>query len=164
MTFQCKVLNQKADISCVNKSGHLHVLTTEASSTEASSTDISVRVNIQSTSSPHLRDESSGHKKRSLTTLTSDDDLGNFLHYHPAAYWCPTCHQFTVDCGSLVEPLNAPTVILSNWLIQSVTYDGAQRILELEMNTGERFQHFSVPRRITIALVQADDCAKYMMD
>ena len=44
---------------------------------------------------------------------------------------------------------------LNNWLIQSVTYDGAQRILELEMNTRERFQHVGIPRRIAIALVQA---------
>jgi hypothetical protein len=62
----------------------------------------------------------------------------------------------------LVEPLNAPSVSLSNWLIQSVAYDGTQRILELEMNTGERFQHVGVPRRAAIALVQADDPAKYM--
>jgi KTSC domain-containing protein len=55
-----------------------------------------------------------------------------------------------------------PSVTLSNWLIQSVAYDGTQRILELEMNTGERFQHVGVPRRVAIALVQADDPAKYM--
>jgi hypothetical protein len=29
-------------------------------------------------------------------------------------------------------------------------------ILELEMNTGDRFQHFGVPRHIAIGLVQAD--------
>jgi hypothetical protein len=46
-----------------------------------------------------------------------------------------------------------PRVILSNWLIQNVAYDGAHRILELEMNTGERFQHFSVPRRIAIGFM-----------
>jgi KTSC domain len=64
----------------------------------------------------------------------------------------------------MVEPLNAPSMILSNWLIQSVTYDGARRILELEMNTGERFQHREVPRRFVIGLVQADDPAKYMRE
>jgi hypothetical protein len=37
-----------------------------------------------------------------------------------------------------------------------------RRILELEMNTGERFQHVGVPRRAAIALVQVDDPAKYM--
>ena len=34
-------------------------------------------------------------------------------------------------------------------------------ILELEMNTGERFQFFGVPRRTAIGLVQADEPAKY---
>jgi len=61
---------------------------------------------------------------------TSNDYLGNSLHNHPASYWCPDCHRFALDCGHLVEPLNALSVILSNWLIQSVTYDGAQRIVE----------------------------------
>jgi hypothetical protein len=37
-------------------------------------------------------------------------------------------------------------------------------ILELEMNTGERFQFFIVPRRIAIGLVQADEPAKYMKE
>lgn len=69
-----------------------------------------------------------------------------------------------MDCSHLVESLNAPSVILSNWLIQSITYDGAQRILELEMNTGERFQHVGVPRRVAVTLVQADDPAKYMRE
>jgi KTSC domain len=95
---------------------------------------------------------------------TSNDYLGNNLHNQPGAYWCPECHRFILDCGHLVEPMNAPRVILSNWLIQSVAYDGAQRILELEMNTGERFQHFGVGRRVAIALVQADDPAKYMTE
>jgi KTSC domain len=45
--------------------------------------------------------------------------------------------------------------------IQSVAYDRERLILELEMNTGERFQHFGVPRRIAIGLVQASDPAKY---
>jgi hypothetical protein len=61
-----------------------------------------------------------------------------------------------------VEPLvDAPTVILGNWLIQSVSYDRERLILELEMNTGERFQYFKVPRRIAIGLIQASDPAKY---
>ena len=32
------------------------------------------------------------------------------------------------------------------------------------MNTGERFQHFGVLRRVAVTLVQADDSAKYMME
>ena len=95
---------------------------------------------------------------------TSDDYLANTLHNQPGAYWCPECHRFILDCSHLVEPLNAPSVILSNWLIQSVAYNRERMVLELEMNTGERFQHVGVPRRITISLVQADYCAKYMMD
>jgi hypothetical protein len=34
-------------------------------------------------------------------------------------------------------------------------------ILEMEMNTGERFQYRGVPRRVAIGVVQADDAAKY---
>src|SRR4026209_1174595 len=93
---------------------------------------------------------------------TSNSYLGDHLHNQRGAYSCPDCHCFTMDCSHLVEPLNAPSVILSSWLIQSVAYDGAQRILELEMNTGERFQHVGVPRRVAIALVQVDNPAKYM--
>jgi hypothetical protein len=40
---------------------------------------------------------------------------------------------------------NAPRVILDNWLIHSVAYDRDRFILDLGMNTGERFQHFIVP-------------------
>ena len=94
---------------------------------------------------------------------TSDDYLGNTLHNQPGGYWCPECHRFILDCSHLVEPLdNAPRVVLDNWLIRSVTYNRERMVLELEMNTGERFQHVGVPRRAAIALVQADDPAKYM--
>ena len=75
---------------------------------------------------------------------------------------CADCHRFVLDCGHLVEPLeNAPRIILGNWLIQSVAYDRRLLILELEMNTRERFQYAGVPRRIAVGLVQADDAAKY---
>jgi KTSC domain len=50
-------------------------------------------------------------------------------------------------------------ITLGNWLIQSVAYDRARMILELEMNTWERFQFFAVPQRITIGLVQAAEPA-----
>jgi KTSC domain-containing protein len=93
---------------------------------------------------------------------TSDTQLGNALHKNPGKYWCADCHLFVLDCGHLVEPLqDAPRVILSNWQILSVAYDRQRLILELEMNTGERFQHFGVPRRVAIGLVQVDDTAKY---
>jgi hypothetical protein len=92
----------------------------------------------------------------------SDAYLGNPIHNDPRAYWCGDCWKWRYDCEHLVEPLvDAPTVILGNWLIQSVSYDRARLILELEMNTGERFQYFKVPRRIAIGLIQASDPAKY---
>ncbi len=37
-------------------------------------------------------------------------------------------------------------------------------ILEVEMNTGERFQYFRVPRRVAIGLLQADEPAKYLKE
>src|SRR4051812_23300691 len=93
---------------------------------------------------------------------SSKDYLGNHLHNHPDAYWCANCHRFTLDCSHLVEPLeNAPRVVLGNWLIQSVAYDRTRMILELEMNTGERFQYARVPRRVAIGLAQADEPAKH---
>src|SRR5262245_58016583 len=93
---------------------------------------------------------------------TSDAHLGNHLHNHPDAYWCADFHRFTLDCTHLVEPIeNAPGVILDNWLIESVAYDRQRLILELEINRGERYQHFGVPRRVVIALVKANEPAKY---
>ena len=89
--------------------------------------------------------------------------MGDNLHNHPDAYWYADCHRFTLDCSHLVEPLeNAPRVVLRNWLIESVAYDRQRMILELEMNTGERFQYFRVPRRVAIGLVQ--EPAKYMKE
>ncbi len=64
-----------------------------------------------------------------------------------------------------MEPLkNVCGVVLGNWLIESVAYDRARMILELEMNTHERYQFFAVPRRIAIGLVQADEPAQYMKE
>jgi hypothetical protein len=37
---------------------------------------------------------------------TSDTYLGNHLHNHPDAYWCPDCHRFTQDCIHLVPALS----------------------------------------------------------
>jgi hypothetical protein len=96
---------------------------------------------------------------------TSNEFLGNHLHNHPDAYWCADCHRFTLDCIHLVAPLeDAPRVVLGNWLIKSVAYDRTRMILELEMNTCERFQFFGVPRRTAIGLVQTDEPAKYMKE
>src|SRR5262245_8811870 len=50
---------------------------------------------------------------------------------------------------------------LGDLLIESVAYGRTRLILELEMNTGERYQSFAVPRRVAIGLVQADEPATY---
>ena len=95
----------------------------------------------------------------------SNTYLGEVLHNNPNAYWCADCWKWKLDCEHLVEPLkDAPTVILGNWLIQSVSYDRERMILELEMNTGERFQFFKVPRLVAIGLIQASDPAKYYQE
>jgi KTSC domain-containing protein len=48
--------------------------------------------------------------------------------------------------------------------MHSVAYDRKRLVLELEMNTGERFQHFSVPRGVAIGVLQAHDPAKYIRE
>jgi hypothetical protein len=66
-----------------------------------------------------------------------------------------------LDCNHLDEPLvHAPRVVLHNWLIESVTYDGQRRVLELETNTLERFHFFGVPRSVASGLVQSAETAK----
>ena len=74
------------------------------------------------------------------------------LHNNPAAYWCADCHKFTLDCSHLVEPLNTPTVRLDNWQYSAVTW--ARNVLQVTMNTGERYQFMNVPRRVAIAFVR----------
>ena len=91
----------------------------------------------------------------------SDALLGDYLHNDPNAYWCPDCWAFTLDCSHLVEPLDAPELPISDWQINSVAYDRARRILELEMNTGERFQNCGVPRGVAVMLVKAQSPAAY---
>src|SRR5438034_1026553 len=81
---------------------------------------------------------------------TSDALLGDSLHNNPNAYWCPDCWA----CLHLVESLDAPQLRINDWQINSVAYDRARRILEFEMNTGERFQNFGVPRDIAVMLVK----------
>jgi hypothetical protein len=95
---------------------------------------------------------------------TSDALLGDYLHNNPNAYWCPDCWAFTLDCPHLVRPLDAPELPISDWQINSVAYDRARRILELEMNTGERFQHFGVPRDIAVMLVKAKSPAAFLKE
>jgi hypothetical protein len=87
--------------------------------------------------------------------------LTDSLHNTPGAYWCPACHAFTLECNHLVEPLDAPRIALKNWLIESVAYDRKRQILELEMNTLERFQFYNVPRYLAVGLVKAEDPAAF---
>ena len=95
---------------------------------------------------------------------TSDALLGDYLHNNPNAYWCPACWAFTLDCSHLVDPLDAPELPVKHWQINSVAYDRARRILELEMNTGERFQNFGVARDIAVMLVKAKSPAAFLKE
>jgi hypothetical protein len=74
------------------------------------------------------------------------------IHNNPNAYWCADCHRFTFDCAHLVESLGTPVVLLRNWQYSAATW--ARNILEVTMNTGERFQFMKVPRRLAIAFVR----------
>jgi hypothetical protein len=89
------------------------------------------------------------------TGPTSNSYLGDALHNNPNAYWCPLCWMFTLDCQHLATSLDAPCVHLNDWLLTRVAYDRSRRILELEMNTRERFQHYDVPRQLAVMLVKS---------
>jgi hypothetical protein len=72
-------------------------------------------------------------------------------------YWCPDCHRFTRGCAHLVEPLDSPTMALNQWQYQAATW--SKRVLQVTMNTGERFQHFDVSRSMAAAFVRNPDTA-----
>jgi hypothetical protein len=76
----------------------------------------------------------------------------HYTYNQPGSYWCADCHTFTLDCSHLVAPLNAPAVKLDNWQYRAATW--ARNILQVTMNTGERFQFVNVPRRMAIAFVR----------
>lgn len=82
--------------------------------------------------------------------------LGQSLHSHPGSYWCPRCWAWTLDCSHLVAPLGRPRVPIRDSVMVSAAYDRARRILELEMNNGDRFQHFDVPLDLARGLVKAE--------
>ena len=71
-------------------------------------------------------------------------------HLHNQPGWCRECHQFTFHCAHLVEPLGTPAVPLKSSQYTAATW--ARNILEVTMNTGERFQFMEVPRRLAIEL------------
>jgi hypothetical protein len=95
---------------------------------------------------------------------TSDAYLGEPLHNHPNAYWCPHCWKFTLDCKHLVAPLATPYVEMNDWLIKRVAYDRERRILELEMNTRERFQHYGVSRQLAVMLVKSGSPSAFLKE
>ena len=95
---------------------------------------------------------------------TSDSYLGDALHNNPKAYWCPHCWTFTLDCSHLVATLDAPFVDMNDWLIKRVAYDRTRRILELEMNTRERFQHFGVSRLVAVMLVKSESPSTFVKE
>jgi len=50
---------------------------------------------------------------------------------------------------------------IDDWQINSVAYDGKRRVLELEMNTRERYQFLGVPRSLAVGLVRAKSPAQF---
>lgn len=67
-----------------------------------------------------------------------------YLHSDPAAYWCADCWKFTLDCSHPVEPLTSPVMKLDNVEYSAATWQ--RNVLQVTMNTGERYQFFNVPR------------------
>jgi hypothetical protein len=72
--------------------------------------------------------------------------------------------MFTLDRSHLVATLDAPFVNMSDWLIKRVAYDRTRRILELEMNTQERFQHFGVSRQLAVMLVKSESPSAFLKE
>ena len=64
-----------------------------------------------------------------------------YLHNDPNAYWCAHCWKFTLDCSHLMEPLTSPQVRLDSFQYLSATWQ--RNVLQVTMNTGERYQFFT---------------------
>ena len=90
-----------------------------------------------------------------VSTPNSVELLGSALHYHPAAYWCPPCWAFTLDCSHLVPELTTRFVPVKDWLLTGVRYDRQRRILELHMNNGDAYQHRGVPLALALEVVRS---------
>src|SRR3989442_7394109 len=95
---------------------------------------------------------------------TSDSCLAEALHNDPEAYRCAHCWTFTLDCSHLASPLDAPYIAIDDWLIKRVAYDHQRNILELEMNTGERFQHYGVSRQLAVMLVKSGSRSAFLQE
>ena len=74
-----------------------------------------------------------------------------YLH-NPDAYWCADCWKFTLDCSHLVEPLTSPEMKLDNFQSSAATWQ--RNVLQVTMNTGERYQFFRVPRWLAVLFVR----------
>jgi len=64
-----------------------------------------------------------------------------YLHNDPNDYWCAHCWKFTLDCSHLMEPLTSPQVRLDSFQYLSATWQ--RNVLQVTMNTGERYQFFT---------------------
>ena len=74
------------------------------------------------------------------------------LQYNTDAYWCFDCGVFTLDCSHLVEPLTSPIMKLRHSIYVAATWE--RSILQVTMNTGERYQFFKVPRSVAVRFVR----------
>jgi hypothetical protein len=84
-------------------------------------------------------------------------DTGSYspIHNDPDAYWCAGCWAWKYDCAHLVEPLASPIMKLRHSINIEATW--GKNILQITMNTGERYQHFRVPRSVAIRFVRNPD-------
>jgi hypothetical protein len=74
------------------------------------------------------------------------------IHNDPDAYWCAGCWAWKYDCAHLVEPLASPIMKLRHSIYIEATWE--KNILQITMNTGERYQHFRVPRSAAVRFVR----------
>src|SRR5213083_1840371 len=98
------------------------------------------------------------------STPDSIEQLGGSLHYDPAAYWCPKCWAFTLDCVRLVPHLQTRLVPVKDWLLTGVRYDRTRRILEVHTHTGEAYQGKGVSLELALLLIRAEAIGKFYQD
>jgi hypothetical protein len=77
------------------------------------------------------------------------------IHNDPEAYWCAGCWAWKYDCAHLVEPLSSPTMKLRHSIYIEATWE--KSVLQVTMNTGERYQHFRVPRSVAVRFVRTPE-------
>jgi hypothetical protein len=74
--------------------------------------------------------------------------------HNPQASGVRSARRSLLICTRLVAPLVARFVRVDDYLFTRVGCERIQRILELEMNTRERFQHY-VSRELAVMLVKS---------